>query len=224
MGIYGYNNHTDEEWLRSFTIGSDIEDFDKFKEEGVFYFQKDRPYIAFREQIEDPARYPFATPSGKIELYSPRLEAFEQPDTVPGIPKYVQTWESMADPIALDFPLQLITPHCKTFTHSTMTNIPWLQILEPHGVWMNPADATARGISNGETVRVYNNRGETRLPAKVTGRIMPGVVSIYEGIWYQPDEHGIDRGGCANLLTRDEDTPVAEGATTHTSLVEVSKI
>ncbi|MCL5026862.1 MAG: molybdopterin-dependent oxidoreductase, partial [Chloroflexi bacterium] len=224
LGVSGYNDKTDVEWLRSFTEGSDIEDFERFQREGVFYFERIQPYVAFRQQIEDPEHHPFNTPSGKIELYSPRLEAIGKPDTVPSIPKYVRPWESRDDPLAQEFPLQIITPHCKKFTHSTLTNLPWLQELEPHAVWMSAADAASRRIADGELVKVFNGRGEVHLPAKVTERIMPGVVCIYQGIWYAPDGQGVDLSGCANVLTRDEDTPVADGATTHSCLVEVERL
>jgi anaerobic dimethyl sulfoxide reductase subunit A len=224
LGIEGYSGKTHEEWLRSFCEGSDIEDFERFQREGVFYFERGDPYIAFREQIEDPANHPFPTPSGKIELYSPRLAARGQPDIVPAIPKYVRPWESPEDPLAERYPLQLITPHYKKATHSTLTNLPWLQELEPHAVWMNSADAAARGIVDEDTVRVFNDRGEVRMPVKVTERIMPGVVCIYQGVWYTPDGEGIDRSGCANVLTRDEDTPVADGSTTHSCLVQVGRL
>jgi len=74
-------------------------------------------------------------------------------------------------------------------------------------VWINTADAAARGIADGRTVRVFNARGETRLPARVTDRIAPGVVSIKEGAWYTPDPSGTDTRGCANVLTADRTSP-----------------
>ena len=69
-------------------------------------------------------------------------------------------------------------------------------------VWINPADAAARGIADGQRVRVFNDRGATQLPARVTDRIAPGVVSIKEGAWFTPDAAGQDTRGCANVLTR----------------------
>ena len=85
---------------------------------------------------------------------------------------------------------------------------------------MNPADAWARGISDGQTMRIFNDRGSTLLPVKVTPRIAQGVVSIKEGAWFAPDAEGSDASGCANALTDDRSAP--SGATTYnTNLVEV---
>ena len=85
---------------------------------------------------------------------------------------------------------------------------------------MNPADARARGITDGQTVRIFNDRGSTLLPVKFTPRIAQGVVSIKEGAWFTPDADGIDTEGCANVLAEDRSAPC--GATTYnTNLVEV---
>ena len=83
-----------------------------------------------------------------------------------------------------------------------------------------PTTRRARGIADGDRVRVFNDRGATCLPVKVTTRIAPGVVSIKEGAWFTPDANGTDTGGCANVLTDDRSAPC--GATTYnTNLVEV---
>ena len=88
-------------------------------------------------------------------------------------------------------------------------------------VWIHPTDATARGLANGQRVRVFNGRGATVLPVRITDRIAPGVVSIKEGAWFTPDGGGVDQRGCANVLTDDRSAPC--GATTYnTCLVEVA--
>jgi anaerobic dimethyl sulfoxide reductase subunit A len=78
---------------------------------------------------------------------------------------------------------------------------------------MHPNDAAARGIADGQPVRVFNQIGATILPAQVTNRIAPGVVSIKEGAWYTPGSDGGDSKGCANVLTTDRAAPC--GATTY---------
>jgi anaerobic dimethyl sulfoxide reductase subunit A len=78
---------------------------------------------------------------------------------------------------------------------------------EPHAAWISPFDAEKRGIADGDMVDVYNDRGRVRIPAKVTERIMPGVVNVSQGTWFDPDEQGVDRGGCANVLTKDTMSP-----------------
>jgi anaerobic dimethyl sulfoxide reductase subunit A len=79
--------------------------------------------------------------------------------------------------------------------------------VDPHAVWINTIDAKDRGIEDGDLVDVYNDRGRIRIPAKVTERIMPGVVNVSEGAWYDPDDQGVDHGGCANVLTNDDHSP-----------------
>ena len=95
-----------------------------------------------------------------------------------------------------------------------------MQEIEPHSVWINSVDADARGIQDGDLVDVFNDRGRIRIPVKVTERIMPGVVNVSQGAWYQPDENGVDIGGCANVLTNDDHSP---GGAFHmnSTLVEV---
>lgn len=81
-------------------------------------------------------------------------------------------------------------------------------------------------IANGDMVRVYNHRGEVRLPAKVTPRILPGVSAMGQGAWHEANMSGdkIDHGGCVNTLTTLRPSPLAKGNPQHTNLVEIEKI
>jgi anaerobic dimethyl sulfoxide reductase subunit A len=103
-----------------------------------------------------------------------------------------------------------------------MHKLPWLSRLEPHVVWINTADAEARGLVNGDNVMVFNDRGKISIKVKVTERIVQGVVSVGQGAWYSPDKEGVDRGGCANVLLKDAHSP-AGAFCSNTCLVEVEK-
>lgn len=219
LGVTGFNDKTEDEWLR-LIVGPAVSDYDRFKDKGVEKYYPE-PSVPFKQQIEDPANNPFPTPSGKIEIYSQLLADMNNP-LLPPIPKYVETWEGLNDPLVGRYPLQLITTHFRRRVHSQFDNIPWLKELEPQAVTISVRDAHARGIKDGDLVRVFNDRGQMIIPAKVTQRIMPGVVDVPEGAWYHPDEHGIDRGGCANVLTRDKRSP-GGAFPTNTSLVQIEK-
>jgi anaerobic dimethyl sulfoxide reductase subunit A len=226
LGISNYSDKTEDEWLRELAIttpdlSKHIPDYDAFKRDGVHKLKLAEPYIAFRKQVEDPEKNPFPTPTGKIEIYSQRLADLKNPQ-LPPVPQYLEPWESANDPLAQKYPLQLITTHSRVRTHSCFDTVPWLKELETQAVWLHSADAQARGIREGDEVRVFNDRGVTILPARVTERIMPGVVAIAQGAWYKPDKSGADRGGSSNILTKDDYSP-AGGWPTNTCLVQVQK-
>ena len=142
---------------------------------------------------------------------------------IPAIPKYIETWESLNDPLAKKYPLQLISPHFKRRAHSQFDNLPWLRELQKQEISINSLDAEKRGVNQGDMVRVFNDRGEVRITAKVTERIMPGVVALPQGAWYAPDENGIDHGGCANVLTKNVISPGGAFAC-NTALVQIEKV
>jgi anaerobic dimethyl sulfoxide reductase subunit A len=197
-------------------------DYDALKQDGFIKKRWSEPFVAFKPQIEDPENNPFPTVSGKIEIYCQHIAEMDDP-LLPPIPKYISSWENYDDSLSAKYPLQLITAHYKLRAHSTYYNIPWLRELDSHSVWINSADAKARGISDGSLVYVYNDRGRIRISAKVTERIMPGVVNLYQGSWYQPDGEGVDIGGCANMLTKDEQSP-GGAYPFNTALVQVEPV
>jgi anaerobic dimethyl sulfoxide reductase subunit A len=217
--------------------------FEEFIENnlGAWTRPADKPAIAFEDFRRDPQNYPLKTPSGKIEIFSKQLYDLNKPEEVPPIPKYIQEWESPFSnaPAAVPggeeivpppsasrndmYPLQAIGHHTLARVHSTHDNNDWLEEAFPQRVFMNPIDAAERKIKDGDQVKIYNGRGALILPCRLTPRILPGVVDIPQGAWYDPDENGVDRGGCVNLLTSHHWTPFAYGTTQHTIMVQVEK-
>jgi len=230
LGITDFNDRTEDELLRQsmahFEGYRDEEnrpfpDYETFKKQGIVKFRDTEPFVAFRAQIEDPEDHPFNTPSGKIEIYSQKIAELNDPG-IPPTPTYIEAWEGRNDPLAERYPLQLLSTHSLIRAHSQFDNIPWLRELQEQTVLMNTEDAQARGIGEGDMVHIFNNRGEMIIPAKLSQRIMPGVVDVKQGAWYAPDDTGVDRGGAPNVLTRDETSP-GGGFVTSSCLVQIEK-
>ncbi|MBI4303991.1 MAG: molybdopterin-dependent oxidoreductase [Chloroflexi bacterium] len=229
MGLKDFNDKSEEEWVKSIVEGyrevfakdKEGSDYETLKKKGLYKFPADKPYVAFKEQIEDLKNHPFPTASGKIEIYSQELADWGNP-LLPPVPKYIEAWEGRNDPLAEKYPLQLVTSHARRRAHSQFDNLPWLRELIPQRLQLNATDALARGISTGDLVRVFNDRGQTVIAAEATQRIMPGVVNLPQGAWYAPDEKGVDRAGSANVLTRDARSP-GGAFCTNTALVQVER-
>ncbi|HFV6603706.1 TPA: DMSO/selenate family reductase complex A subunit, partial [Escherichia coli] len=183
---------------------------------------KSAPHIAFEANIRDPQNNPFPTPSGKIEIFSKRLFDMQDPE-IPALSHYVPAFEGPEDKLTAKYPLQLITWKGKNRANSTQYANPWLQEVQTQKLWLNPQDAKQRGISEGDSVKIYNDRGVSIIPVEITPRIIPGVVAMQAGAWWQPDAQGIDRGGCANVLSSTRITALAKGNSHQTVLVEVEK-
>ncbi len=183
---------------------------------------KSAPHIVFEANIRDPQNNPFPTPSGKIEIFSKRLFDMQDPE-IPALSHYVPAFEGPEDKLTAKYPLQLITWKGKNRANSTQYANPWLQEVQTQKLWLNPQDAKQRGISEGDSVKIYNDRGVSIIPVEITPRIIPGVVAMQAGAWWQPDAQGIDRGGCANVLSSTRITALAKGNSHQTMLVEVEK-
>ncbi len=215
-----------EQWLReNYEVFREKEpelpDYEAFCARGGWQYRDQKTYIAFEQEIRDPEHHPFATPSGKIEIFSKDLYAFGQ-DDIPAIPRYLSCPEGPDDPLTRTYPLQLIGWHTRRRCHTVHDNNEYQEEVEKMGLWIHPDDAAARGIEDGAMIEVFNGRGRVRIPAIVTGRIIKGAVAMSQGAWYTPDKDGVDIRGSINVLTSaSQPSPLAKGNPQHTNLVEV---
>ena len=169
------------------------------------------PYVPFADGV-------FPTPSGKIEFVSETLAGMG----LDPIPTHMPLAESAAGDPALHakYPLALLTPSTHHFLNTTFGNVPTL--LHKEGtpfIELNARDAAARGIAHGDTVRAFNDRGETFLTACVGETVKPGV-AVAPAIWW--DGHHKRRSGI-NALTSQRTADMGGGATFYTNLVEVER-
>jgi anaerobic dimethyl sulfoxide reductase subunit A len=224
-----------EGWLRhlyQLTRAQDptLPEFDAMREQGIYKRKVEEHFVAYKDFRHDPEANPLNTPTGKIEIYSEKLaelaEAWTLKDdeVIHPLPIYVPNFEGYEESKTGNFPLQLTGFHYKARAHSTYGNVSVLKDAAPQEMWLNPMDAKQRGINNGDLIRIFNDRGEVHIAAKVTPRILPGVVALGEGGWYAPDGQRIDHGGCINVLTTQRPSPLAKGNPQHTNLVDVQLV
>ena len=155
----------------------------------------------------------FRTPSGKALLSNDSLPA----SGLDPVAEFVPPEESRHTSRAKRYPLEMLARKADNFLNSTFSNLPSVQALEETGLLeINRLDATARGIADGSTVRVFNARGEIALKAKVNGKVPPGVVSA-KLHWAKltPGNHNI------NVLTSEKLSDMGNSATFYSVLVEV---
>jgi anaerobic dimethyl sulfoxide reductase subunit A len=223
---------TEKEWIKwaldvyRRTRFPNLPSFKRFERsnKGVYSTPITKPKIAFEDFRKDPVQNKLKTPTGKIEIFSKRLYDMNNPEYIPPIPKYIEEWESPFGKEAKRYPLQVIGHHYMARVHSTHDNNDWTNEAFPQRVFLNELDASERGINNGDKVKIYNERGTIIMPCRVTNKILPGVVDLPQGGWWTPDENGIDRRGCVNVLTSERWTPLAFGNAQHTIMAEVEKV
>ena len=128
----------------------------------------------------------FNTPTGKIELVSTVLEQYG----FEGLPVYEEpVYSPVSTPeLAMDYPLVLNSGgRVPYYTHSKLRDLPWLNQFMPEPVVrLHPKDAEARGIADGDPVRVFNQFGEVAMKAELSNIVLPGAVDVIHG-WQQAD-------------------------------------
>jgi len=170
--------------------------------------ESDKPWLPFANG--------FPTPNGKARLYDASLIAHGMDP----VAEFVPPEESRHTALAQKYPLELLARKADNFLNSTFVNLPSLQKMEQqqHELEMSRADAESRGIQDGDRVRVFNDRGEIVLRARVDGAVASGVVGAKLG-WAKLAEGGVN----INVLTSARLTDLGGGATFYATLVEVER-
>ncbi|MFT6228830.1 MAG: biotin/methionine sulfoxide reductase [Paracoccaceae bacterium] len=176
----------------------------------------------------DPVGAPLATPSGRIELFSQTIADMGDPGQ-PGHPVWTPPMEWLG--AASDQELHLITNQPETRLHSQLdpgrvSMAAKVQGREP--VTINPTDAGARGIADGDVVRIWNARGACLAGAVLSDDVRPGVLRLPTGAWYDPVDPGAEipfcKHGSANVLTRDAGTSaLGQGPSAQSALVRLER-
>ncbi|WP_353228489.1 molybdopterin guanine dinucleotide-containing S/N-oxide reductase [Novosphingobium sp.] len=217
----------DENRARVTATGIPLPDFDAFWQAGLIDLgAHDRPRDMHADFRADPVAHPLGTPSGKIEIFSERIAGFAL-DDCPGHPAWREPFEWLGSPLAARFPLHLISDQPARRLHSQLDPSPWSvagKVNGREGVHINPADAAARGIADGDVVELFNDRGQCLAGAVLNPAIMPGVVRLSTGAWYDPDGTR-DRHGNPNTLTLDRGaSSLSQGCSAHTCLVDLRRL
>lgn len=180
-------------------------------------------FIRFADFRRDPQAHPLKTDSGKIEIYSARIAGYG----CAGHPMWLEPdeWFGNAEPDQL----QLLSAHPAHRLHSQLNYSALREqyaVADREPITIHPQDAHARGIADGDTVRVWNQRGQVLAGAVVTAGIKPGVICIHEGAWPDLDlaANGICKNGAVNVLTKDlPSSKLGNGCAGNTALAWLEK-
>jgi len=186
--------------------------------------------VLFDSFRDDPVANPLKTPSGKIELFSDKIARFGY-DDCQGHAAWLECDEWLGSKRAKQFPLALVANNPATRLHGQLDLGAYSQASKVRGrepVRIHPSDAAARGIAEGEIVRLWNDRGSCLAGAVLSTDVRPGVVQLSTGAWFDPDDPHAERAMCVhgnpNLLTRDVGTSrLAQGCSGQHALVELER-
>ncbi|MCS0623363.1 molybdopterin guanine dinucleotide-containing S/N-oxide reductase [Enterobacter asburiae] len=188
--------------------------------------EQNAKFVRFADFRRDPESHPLKTESGKIVIYSERISSFGYADCPPH-PMWLEPdeWHGNSQPEQL----QVLSAHPAHRLHSQLN---YTSLREQYSVagrepiTLNTLDAKARGIADGDVVRVWNSRGQVLAGAVVSDGIKPGVICIHQGAWpdLEPAEGGICKNGAVNVLTKDlPSSKLGNGCAGNTALAWVEK-
>ena len=226
---------TQDAWLRHLWAETQAEaarlhmplpDWDQFIAGDIVELPDPTPHQVFlADYRSDPITHKRSTPSGRIELFSQTVAGFDLPDCAGHA-----TWNTPRDQADTHYPLSLLSGQPATRLHSQYDNGATSKSQKIDGrepVLMHPTDAKARGIKDGDIVELFNDRGRCLAGARVTEDIMPGVVFLWTGAWYDPDFGSADHRdshGNPNVLTHDLRTSeFSQSPASHSAQINVAR-
>jgi anaerobic selenocysteine-containing dehydrogenase len=178
-------------WLDGITV-------EELREKGFARLRVDRPFVPFADG--------FPTSSGRLEFYSERATRVGL-DPLPGFTPHADPGEGLV----------LISAASHHFLNTTFGNNPELRRRAGGPVIvLHPDDAAARGIADGDAVRVHNARGAFEATAEVSDRVRPGVAATTKGHWAK-----FTGGATVNATIDERDADMRRGAVFHDNRVEV---
>lgn len=191
---------TEMDWIQGFYEAAKIESRAKGMEMPVFdvFWKSNEPlvfplkdeekyFVRHASFRKDPILSALGTPSGKFEIYSRTIAGYNYDDCPPH-PTWMEPIERLDGPTT-KYPLSVASNHPRDRLHSQLCGTSLREKYAVEGrepCWINPRDAAARGIKDGDLVRAYNDRGQILAGAIISDEVMPGVVRIQEGGWFDP--------------------------------------
>jgi biotin/methionine sulfoxide reductase len=209
----------------------ELPDFETFWARGhVEVAAPETDYVPFAEFVRDPEAHPLNTPSGRIELASEVVTGFGYSDC-PGHPVWLAPREYLGAPLAARFPLHLLSVQPATRLHSQLDQAcvsRESKIAGREPIVMQEDDAAARGLAEGDIIRVFNDRGACLAGLRTTREMLRGVAVLATGAWFDPLTPGEPGSLCVhgnpNVLTQDIGTSrLGQGPSAQSCLVEVEK-
>ena len=211
--------------------GVQLPDFDTFWQGEQISIEQQLPDAEYTLEKfrSDPLKYPLRTPSGKIEIFSEAIDSFNYKDCR-GHPRWYEHTEWLGGERAQLYPLHMISNQPRTQLHSQYDHASTSRkrkIKDRERARLNPADAAARGIADGDVVKVYNDRGACLAGVELSPDIRRGIIELPTGAWYDPqivEGEELEVHGNPNVLTPDKGTSsLAQGCSGHSCLVELVK-
>lgn len=208
-----------------------LPDFDAFWDAGYAHLKnpKSGPVVMLSEFRQNPDACRLDTPSGRIEIYSSKIASYQYADC-PGHPVWLEPREWLGSDTAKRFPLHMLSDQPHTKLHSQLDHSAYSLANKVSGrepVRMHPKDASERGIQDGDIVKIFNARGACLAGARLDDGLLPGVVQLATGAWWDPSRDrsdAMDRHGNPNVLTQDTgSSALSQGCSAQSCLVQIER-